>query len=114
MPRLETKRDELVLLRSASDDVGSVEGYDVAMVIIVGLPCDAMTETGSVGVDSVGVDSVEDGAVVGVERSPLLETAGLVARLEDRSVIEDGTTTDLPRGFEVTGCIGVVVSGCCL
>ena len=48
MPRLETKRDELVLLRSASDDVGSVEGYDVAVVIIVGLPCDGVGNVGNV------------------------------------------------------------------
>ena len=63
IPMLETKGDELVLLRSASDDVGSVDGYDVALVIVNGLPCDAMTETGSVGI--VGV---EDGTVLGVGR----------------------------------------------
>ena len=40
-----------------------VEGYNVTVVTVDGLSCDAMTETGSVDEDSVGVDSVDDDAV---------------------------------------------------
>lgn len=41
-------------------DVGvGVKGYGVVTVVVVGeLPCEAMTETGSVGVSSVGVTDV--------------------------------------------------------
>ena len=60
LTRLEAMNDKLVWLRSVCLVVSEgMEGYDVVAVVVLGvLPCEVMTETGNVGVGSIGVTDV--------------------------------------------------------